>query len=187
MEWLEEIHKHHNTWIAIAKNFGMEHPEDVVQDFYIELIATSKRKYKENDKRFNPKYANLPFKDKVMTDGKLNKGFIFLIFRRVIGTAHNERKIDYLPITKDPKEETEEKEIKEEKENFFEKVEFALNDCYWYDKIMMETYIKTGFSMRKLSQETGIPYRSVNHAITKVKKALKEELKEDYIKYKNYG
>lgn len=52
----------------------------------------------------------------------------------------------------------------------------AVNGLYWYDKQILELYIKLG-NYRAIQKETGIPYASAYKTVQKVIKEIKQKVK----------
>tara|TARA_R100000655_G_C3000062_1_gene194266 strand:+ start:13804 stop:14349 length:546 start_codon:yes stop_codon:yes gene_type:complete len=63
-------------------------------------------------------------------------------------------------------------------------IEELLNDLYWYDKELFSTYMAGGYTLDTLAEETGISRTSIFHTIKRVKKYIKENVKEKARKIK---
>ena len=57
-----------------------------------------------------------------------------------------------------------------------QKLEDCMNTFDEYDKKLFKLYYETGLSIRKLSDETGISFKSIQYTIDKVKKNIKQLL-----------
>jgi len=61
----------------------------------------------------------------------------------------------------------------------------VIDNCNWFDKQVYKLYVGSGKSMQDLSDETSISKTSINQAVQRVKSAIREAVREDYIDYKN--
>ena len=61
----------------------------------------------------------------------------------------------------------------------------VIDNCDWFDKQVYKLYVGSGKSMQDLSDETSISKTSINQAVQRVKSAIREAVREDYIDYKN--
>lgn len=57
-----------------------------------------------------------------------------------------------------------------------EKIDNCLTHFDEYDRKLFQLYYETGLSVRKLSEETGISFKSIQYTIDKVKKNIKNKL-----------
>ena len=55
-----------------------------------------------------------------------------------------------------------------------EKIDDCLNTFDEYDRKLFQLYYETGLSIRRLSEETGITFKSIQYTIDKVKKNIKD-------------
>ena len=60
-----------------------------------------------------------------------------------------------------------------------DKIDYVLNDLYWYDKKVFELYYYEGNTLDSLAKKTGISRNSLFTTIDKVREILKKELNED--------
>jgi len=157
---LEKLYKHHKQLIEYAKIFDNSYCEDIVSETYIKL-----HQYSSEDKCF--------------TNGKLNKGYLFIVIRSVyLSQFYNkfltEKEID-IPIEYNFDEDYEIEWYK-----FRTKCEAEVNSWDMYDKKLFTIYRDNDISMRKLSKETGISFVSIFHSLKSHKKKLRELFQEDY-------
>ena len=67
----------------------------------------------------------------------------------------------------------------DDKEIQLQAVSNLLDNMYWYDKELFNTYFKGGYTLDKLSEKTGISRMSIFNTIKKVKKYLRENINEE--------
>lgn len=171
-EWLAKVAEHHNYWISIVRNIGeVDYAEDIVQEMYIVLS----------------KYAN---EDKLFTDGKLSKGYVYFTLRSVLYQYHNAKK----RITKVSIDDTERAyqipySNKMDEQIAFHKVcelvDKQLENLHWYDRKLFKLYRDTDLSIRQLAKETHISWVSIFNTLKNVKNEINEKLNEDYTDYIN--
>ena len=84
-----------------------------------------------------------------------------------------------------------EKSEQEQQENekafnlLMNKVEQEMESWHWYDKLLFETYIKDGRSMRGLSSDTQISLTSIFTTLRNCKNRIRENVGEDFLDYIN--
>jgi len=157
---LEKLFQHHKQLIEYAKIFDKSYCEDIVSETYLKL-----HQYSSEEKCF--------------TNGKLNKGYIFIVIRSVyLQTFYNkfvtEQQID-VPI-----EDNFDEDYEIEWYKFRTKCEAEVNSWDMYDKKLFTIYRDNDISMRKLAKETGISFVSIFHSLKAHKKKLRELFQEDY-------
>lgn len=67
----------------------------------------------------------------------------------------------------------------DDKEIQLQAVSNLLDNMYWYDKELFNTYFKGGYTLDKLSEKTGISRMSIFNTIKKVKKYLRDNINEE--------
>lgn len=213
VEWLKQVTKYHNEWVAIMQSFGAkDHSEDIVQEVYLRLI----------------KGADL---NKLFIKGKLNKSYVYFSLRNTWiihirkqrnnnekSTEHTSKGLNRLVHLDNSvyfeNEESEstyydrvffrvymeqneltfneitmhpiDKNLKHNKfEIILEKIEEEMNRWHWYDKMLFNEYVTTGKSIRTLAKETKISPDSIFQTLKNCKSKLKEVIGEDYDDFKN--
>ena len=63
-------------------------------------------------------------------------------------------------------------------------IDKQVDGWHWYDRDLFELYRHSGLSIRKIAKETGISWVSIFHTLKNCKGKIKEELENDYKKYK---
>lgn len=140
-----------------------DHPEDVVQDFYLKLLESES---------FSP--------DRFITEGTPNKKYIFNTLHSIIVDEYKKAKIKTERINEN-KDYTEEKQPpKRDTYTWLKKVENATNNLYWFDKKLLNIYLYEIPSMRKISEETSISVDTIFKTIKKSKIIIKERLYNEY-------
>ena len=171
MHWLNKVAIHHKEWIKIAINFGAkDYAEDIVQEAYIRLH----------------KYSN---PDKLIKDGKVNKGYVFFIIRNICNNFNNElKKTRKLPLNDhiyNIKNESEEHEKNLALQSIINKMDKELESWHFYEKGIFKIYRDSGLSIRGIAKETKISSVNIFHTLKKSKKAMRDLFGEDYEDYLN--
>jgi hypothetical protein len=175
---LEKLFQHHNQLLEYAKIFDSSYYEDIVSETYIKL-----HQYSSEEKCF--------------TNGKLNKGYLFIVIRSVylsqFYNKYNEESLNKkIYVTDDnnmfvtehqidiPIEDNFDEDYEIEWYKFRTKCEAEVNSWDMYDKKLFTIYRDNDISMRKLAKETGISFVSIFHSLKAHKKKLRELFQEDY-------
>lgn len=175
MEWLTKVAELHKDWIKAALAYGAkDFAEDVVQDTYIKLH----------------KYANA---DKVITNGHVNKGYVFFALRTVIADYHKKKpNFCEFPNLGNP-----ECSLNIEEEQAWHKFCIMIDDYItdrvnqvgtegefegWSlgDKIVFNTYRFNHTSMRKIAHEKDVSWVAIFHQLKNLKGDIREKFCEDY-------
>lgn len=181
-EAIEVLAKHHDEFIVMAKaiagnNFEVRnYAEDFIQDAYIRLM------------RYDDLY------DKIITNGKAAKGYMFFTVRSIIINEMKRVKkcrYNFLGDQYDMEEKymIEDKGVDKDKyaEEFLEDkmYEVLKERVNWFDYELFKTYLKTGKSFRSLAEESKLGIQTIYLSIKQSKLIIAEELYEDYIDFKN--
>jgi len=165
MSLLERVAKYHKDWIELAAIFDKDMAEDMVQEMYILL-----HKYKVTEQQ-------------MFTNGRINRGYIFIIIRNIHFQLFNIRKrINKVELNEDVYKMVDEFDMEAEMDwfEFRNKAEQEVNNWDWYDKKLFTLYRDNKTSIRKLAKETGISFVSIFHTLKANKQKLKRLLQEDY-------
>jgi hypothetical protein len=157
---LEKLFQHHNQLIEYAKIFDSSYYEDIVSETYLKL-----HQYSSEEKCF--------------TNGKLNKGYLFIVIRSVYLQTFYNKFVTSEPIDI-PIEDNFDEDYEIEWYKFRTKCEAEVNSWDMYDKKLFTIYRDNDISMRKLAKETGISFVSIFHSLKAHKKKLRELFQEDY-------
>ena len=165
MEILERVAKYHNDWVELAEVFDKDFAEDIVQEMYLLL-----HKYKVTEQQ-------------MFTNGKPNRGYVFIIIRNIHFQLYNIRKrIDKCELNDEVYLMQDDFDLEKELDwnNFRIKAEDEVNSWEWYDKKLFTLYRDNKTSIRKLAKETGISFVSIFHTLKANKQKLKRLLQDDY-------
>lgn len=162
---LERVAQYHEYLVELAEVFADDFAEDIVQEFYLLL-----HKYKVTE-------------EQMFTNGKLNRGYCFIIIRNIYFQIYNVKKrIIKLELNDEVYNMVDDFDLEKELDwhNFRTKAELEVNNWDWYDKKLFTIYRDSNISIRGLAKETGISFVSIFHSLKKQKEKLKQLLKEDY-------
>lgn len=162
---LEKVAEYQDYLVELASVFDSEFAEDIVQEFYLLLY-----KYKVTE-------------EQMFTNGKLNRGYCFIIIRNIHFQIYNVKKrITKCELNEEIYNMVDDFDLEKELDwnEFRTKAESEVNNWDWYDKKLFSIYRDSNISIRGLAKETGISFVSIFHSLKKHKEKLKELLKEDY-------
>jgi hypothetical protein len=162
---LEKVAEYQDYLVELASVFDSEFAEDIVQEFYLLL-----HKYKVTE-------------EQMFTNGKLNRGYCFIIIRNIHFQIYNVKKrITKCELNEEIYNMVDDFDLEKELDwnEFRIKAESEVNNWDWYDKKLFSIYRDSNISIRGLAKETGISFVSIFHSLKKHKEKLKELLKEDY-------
>ena len=194
MDWFETLSQNHTEFLRIVKSFPENETnnsvEDIVQDAYIELTELGTKKHKEGDKRVNQKYKDKPTCERVLTEsGEINMVYMWITLKRVSMNHLKKRikKSEHIIRLGEGFEKSEQEQQENEKafSLLMNKVEQEMESWHWYDKLLFETYIKDGRSMRGLSSDTQISLTSIFTTLRNCKNRIRENVGEDFLDYMN--
>ena len=166
---LNKVAQYHDQWVKLGEVFDKDIAEDIVQEMYLLL-----HKYKVTE-------------EKMFTNGKPNRGYVFIIMRNIYFQIFNAKKrITKVELNESIYELEDDFDIDKELDwfHFRNKAEKEVDSWDWYDKKLFTLYRDTNLSIRKIAKETGISFVSIFHSLKKHKAILRELLKEDYDKLK---
>lgn len=166
MNGITIISKYHNEWTKIVQSFGnYKYPEDIVQDMYIKLFNTNNTKY--------------------IVNNEPNRAYIWITLRNIyISSVKCAKLVDIEQVITIADEPTPLiKEVAFVK--LVSKVESNINELNDYDKLLLNTYIKTGISIRNLAKKSHISARSIAGTLKTCYDKIRVNVGEDYQDYKN--
>lgn len=164
--WLGKVAENHREWIKIAKVYGAgSHAEDLVQDMYLKLH----------------KYAS---PEKVVTDGKMNKGYVFFTLRSVVSSWHKKKRH---PESEMPLhlEHIDNSEIEEAWGRFVSHVDKFVSKWRYTDKLLFQEYfaIKNPGedpSFRSMGEKYGISWVSIFSTVKNCRDKIRDEFGDKY-------
>jgi DNA-directed RNA polymerase specialized sigma24 family protein len=167
--WINRVVEHHKEWIAFVHSFG-EHffAEDIVQETYINLLKWSSE-------------------DKLFTNGKINKGYMWLSLKNTFLQHINKTKrIKYVSLENlYMMEMSNNTEMLVAKNAIELKIVEEIDSWHWYDKMLFEVYRNEKTSMRKMAAETKISLSSIFNTIKNCKEKIQDNVGEDWEDYIN--
>ena len=150
---LQELAKHHETLLKMAKRFDSQNADDLLQDTYLKLYDTGKQ--------FN----------------EIDTAYIYLIMRSIFIDKH--RKVKEIPIDDFSFYEQEQEEYKEADPinlDILSNVEKQIYYSYFGRKITNDKNEIIaeidGVNLSKLSRETGISYRTIYTRFQRIKQKI---------------
>ena len=171
MKWLKKVAEHHEDYLRIVKSLGVDDlAEDIVQEMYIKIskYCSPERLLQEN--------------------GKVNKYYIRCVLYNLVfdyrkqQNKHKKVNIEEvynLGVEYDYIEET------EAYTGLIQLIGEEVETWHWYDRDLFLLYWKTGFSIRKLSEETRISTSSIFQTLKYCKKRIRTNVGEDYEDFMN--
>jgi DNA-directed RNA polymerase specialized sigma24 family protein len=168
LENIEKIAKLHKEWVEIVKTFGAGNmSEDIVQDTYFRILR-------------------LDYADKFVSK-EVNKGYMWLTLRSVYFDYLRANKNREVSIDKFYSLSDKQKNPFEDEASLIisEKIEAEIDSWHWYDGFLFRVYKDSGFSMRDISDKSGISLSSIFTTIKTCKGNLKRRIGEDYEDYLN--
>jgi|TARA_R100000084_G_scaffold55365_1_gene23270 DNA-directed RNA polymerase specialized sigma24 family protein len=191
MEWFEIVSQKHNDYLKIVRSFPENQQniyiEDIVQDAYIELSQLGSKKHKDNDKRVNSKYKDLPISQRILDqNNQVNMIYMWITLKRVsMNHLKSRKRNQYIIKLGEGFDVPLQESVENEKafEIIIDKIHAETKKWHWYDRMLFDTYIANEKSMRCLSKETKISLTSVFNTLKNCKKRLRENIGEDYLDY----
>lgn len=159
---LDDFAKLQTEWERMARAIGCpnESVPDAVQELYLRLGEIEQR---EGDL------------DRISDKGSPNRSYCYAIIRSVVMQGYrDDSKIPACDIERIG-------EIADETEPYvddarIEKAKRALDELHWYDRRIFELHL-SGYTIRKLSAETGISTSSIFNTLKNVKRYIRSEAK----------
>ena len=189
-----------DDWIAIANSFLNNNnsiAEDIVQDSYLKLLRLGKihktiNVFDNGDTKINPGYMYMTIRsvayDYLKADG-FNTGLLVSLPNDSSIEKDSEDIFSTVAINEQILKNYQDDDYSVERNEAMGLMIDSMNDvidnCDWFDKQVYKLYIGSGKSMQDLSDETSISKTSINQAVQRVKSAIREAIREDYIDYKN--
>ena len=184
-----------DNWIAIANSFLNNNnsiAEDIVQDSYLKLLRLGKlhktiNVFDNGDTKINIGYMYMTIRsiayDYLKADG-FNTGLLVRTLNDSLESNFSTIAINE-QILKNHQDDDCSVERNEAMGLMIDCMNDVIDNCDWFDKQVYKLYIGSGKSMQDLSDETSISKTSINQAVQRVKSAIREAIREDYIDYKN--
>lgn len=171
MKWLSKVAEHHEDYLRIVKSLGVNDlAEDIVQEMYLKIskYCTPERILQENG-TVNKYYIRCVLYNLVhdyrKQQNKLNKVNIEEVYN--LGVEY-----DYIEET-------------EAYTGLIQLIGEEVKTWHWYDRDLFTLYWKTGWSIRKLSDETRISTSSIFQTLKYCKNQIRINVGEDYEDFMN--
>lgn len=171
MKWLKKVAEHHEDYLRIVKSLGVDDlAEDIVQEMYIKIskYCSPERILQEN--------------------GKINKYYIRCVLYNLVfdyRKQQNKHKKVNIEEVYNLGVEYEYIEETEAYTSLIQQIGEEVETWHWYDRDLFLLYWKTGFSIRKLSEETRISTSSIFQTLKYCKKRIRTNVGEDYEDFMN--
>jgi predicted DNA-binding protein YlxM (UPF0122 family) len=124
--------------------------------------------------------------DKIVTDGKVNKGYVWCVLRSMYFTHLAEKKRQQnVAIGEGFLIEDRINEIDENYGVLLHKIDNEMKTWHWYDTMLFKLYKDSNKSMRDLAEETNISLTNIYNTIKHCKERLRENVGEDYTDFVN--
>jgi RNA polymerase sigma factor (sigma-70 family) len=170
-----------------------EHQEDL---FRMALSALTNKDEKIAEEIVQRAYMKLIEYDKlhkcINKDKTLSKSYVFLTVRSVaydyyiLKSREVNNKLIFNNEIEGIQDDDNDVDKNEALGNLVDKMNYYLDTQFtWVDRQIFRLYNDTGFSMQKLSDDSGIAKTSIFLSVKRVKDRLKELLAEDYQDFKN--
>ena len=169
MSWIIPIVKNHKEGTKFVHSFGEYFfAEDIVQETYINLLKWSSE-------------------DKLFTDGKINKGYMWLSLKNIfLQHVNKSKRIKYVSLENlYMMEMSNNTEMLVAKNAIEVKILDEINSWEWYDKMLFEIYRNEKTSMRKIAAKSNISLSSIFNTLKSCKKKIKDNVGEDWQDYLN--
>tara|TARA_R100000541_G_scaffold13320_2_gene22216 strand:+ start:237 stop:740 length:504 start_codon:yes stop_codon:yes gene_type:complete len=160
---INKMYKNHPTWLLMAEKMTPLYysltAEDVVQEVYLKIFEELKEK--------KLKIST------IITDDHINYGIVYIRMRNiVVDMMRSEKKT--LPINIEIEDKETESEAK-----FYEKIDNVIDGFNWFHKKLFKLYTKKYQSIRDLSKDTRISYKTVWRHVEKCKKEIRKKIKNE--------
>ncbi len=160
------ISKRHDDWIKMVLSFGadIELANDIVQSMYIRIFDLVK----------DP--------DRIMyNETEVNGYFIFTLLRnRYLSIVNKKSKIDYNYDMVQYEEVAEYEENDIQTDYLLKLINEEINTWSWYDSKIYNLYYYEGYTIKKLSDETGISVSSIFNTLKTCRLKIKSKFNNLY-------
>ena len=169
---LELLALRHKEWVDMARAVGCPEPyaEDVVQEIYIKLH----------------RYSESIYDKLILPDNEVNTFYMFVSIRNMVRTMMKNEGVyvNYEEFYYEAYEEPN-PEMEEAFNIFINKIRNEADSWGRYHAKLFNVYFLTDFSMRDISEGTGIGLTHIYNNLKTYKNIIKENFSEDYEDFKN--
>lgn len=172
---LELLAKNHKVWINMVLGMGAspDVAKDIVQSMYLRID-----KYVKDEKKIM--YKN----------DEVNGFFIYVTLKNMYISYKKSKHLNFEVQDEQPSQEVEGSlDSNVEMERAFvrlvKKIDDEIKTWHKYDRILSDKYLKSDYSLRGISEGTGISLTSIFHRMRQNKSILRDKFKEDWDDFKN--
>jgi len=168
---VEKLYRLHNKWVSVIRKLDSNYktPEDVVSDFYEQML-----------------YYATP--NMLKDDGEINEGYAYISLRNTFfKTLKNEDKLPTVSLEEKHLNiaEDEQDEEKQAYQRICKLVEDETSNWDWHEQQLFDMYFTSGMSLRQMGEELGASWTSIYYVLKHSKEKIKEVLGEDYSDFLN--
>jgi RNA polymerase sigma factor (sigma-70 family) len=167
---VEKLYEKHNKWVSIVRKLDSkyEFPEDIVSDFYEQML-----------------YYATP--NMLKDDGEVNEAYAYISLRNMfIKALKEDSKIPTVRLEdKHLNIELEGDEEREAYERVCKIVEDEIANWDWHERELFDTYFTSGMSLRQMGEELGTSWTSIHYVLKHSKEKIRDVLLEDYKDFVN--
>jgi len=170
IEWIYKDFKYY-LGFAIKKTKDSDLSEDLVQETFLQLMSMNQHKLliiieSGKIKTYICKILMVKYYSK---KSQFNRKFVQYKKKKI---ESDESFLEHLANKNSEVVE----EVNSHNQKLKKQIDDVLETIDEYDKDLFKLYFESGISIRKLSKETGISFKSIQYTIEKVKKHIKKKL-----------
>ena len=170
IEWIYKDFKYY-LGFAIKKTKDSDLSEDLVQETFLQLMSMNQHKLliiieSGKIKTYICKILMVKYYSK---KSQFNRKFVQYKKKKI---ESDESFLEHLANKNSEVVE----EVNSHNQKLKKQIDDVLETIDEYDKDLFKLYFESGISIRKLSKETGISFKSIQYTIEKVKKHIKNQL-----------
>ena len=178
---LEKLGRNHSIWVKMVIGMGckLDVAEDIVQEMYLRMhrLIQDESKIMYNDEEVNKFFVYVTLKNMYMDYLKAKNRFTVFEFRE----DDDPDKMNLDEYIADDVDNDEQRGF----ENMVNSIVDEMSNWPRYDVILANIYLKTNYSLRDISNGSGISLTSIFNSVKGYRAKLKERLMEDYEDYLN--
>ena len=172
---LELLAKNHKAWVNMVLGMGAspDIAKDIVQSMYLRID-----KYVKDEKKIM--YKN----------DEVNGFFIYVTLKNMYISYKKSKHLNFEVQDEEHSKDVEgslDSNIEMEKAfiRLVKKIDDEIKTWHRYDRILSDKYLKSDYSLRDISEGTGISLTSIFHRMRQNKSILRDKFKEDWDDFKN--
>jgi DNA-directed RNA polymerase specialized sigma24 family protein len=160
VDWLTEVYKLHHEWLKIARAYGAgDLAEDFVQDTYLKLH----------------KYGG---PEKVLTDGRVNKGYVFFCLKTIVMQYHEDKvaQTDEIPHLEQEDPDCTYDDV----QAMWDEIDLYTKKHYDLPKRILFKMWKSKYNVREIAYITDVSTPTIVKELKDIKDDLKEKFSKKY-------